>query len=173
MERFEFINLEKKLKLYGELFVKKYQSLITEGKHVASGRLRDSTDYEVDVDNGKYSLKVIVGKYMDVIDEGISNGKFPSRNSENPLMEWIRVKGIKPYNRPRKSVTRETEIRNLAYVIGRSIKSKGTIKQYGYRGSDISKRVLESVRTNMDEDFANALDKDLEILAEKLINNKK
>ena len=130
------------------------QRQIAAERMVASGKLQKSIDYKVTEDGftieSDQEYSYLLG------DDGFEGNK--SRSKDNSriqrIEDWIRKRGIRPTERLsgnrrkfKKINNRRKEMRNLAFMISRSINQKGTIKRFGYKGSNIIKKVNDRMKS--------------------------
>ena len=121
----------------GKLLVSKYKERLEGDDTVATGKLKDSFKYKMTgFDTNILGLEILAAKYAKIIDEGRKPGK---RNPGiRPIMEWMKAKGIKP-NRG----TKVKDYKEAASSIAKFIGEKGTIKRFGYKGSNYLSIVAE------------------------------
>jgi hypothetical protein len=121
----------------GKLLVSKYKERLEADDTVATGKLKDSFKYKMTgLGTNIIGFEVLAAKYAKIIDEGRKPGK---RNPGiRPIMEWMKAKGIKP-NRG----TKVKDYKEAASSIAKFIGEKGTIKRFGYKGSNYLSIVAE------------------------------
>lgn len=108
----------------------------------ASGNLLASITFRPEVLGDTMRFQLILPDYYKWVDEGRKPGKFPPIE---PILQWMKQKGIVPRNtRGKRLKTTDKSLKNLAYIIRRSIAKKGTIKRFGYRGSNFYTDVIPS-----------------------------
>lgn len=129
----EWRHLTEVLNRYGELLAVRYKSYVPE----ASGKLVQSVNYEVKVDDDTFIVGLNLEEYWYYVEKGRKAGKFPP--VEN-IMRWIKVKPVLP--RPLKNGKLPSE-KQLAYLIGRKIADEGT------QGQHIMERTVEEVNNEM------------------------
>lgn len=105
----------------------------------------ESVTLEVRIDaktkEGKY--------YWRYVDEGRSSGKRPPIQA---LEGWIKSRGIDPrvftgkIRTGKRKDTIKSEITQAAFVLSKAIGKKGTIKRFGYKGSNFVKPTIEDGR---------------------------
>ena len=121
----------------GKLLVSKYKEQMDIDGTVATGKLKDSFKYKMTgLGTNIIGFEVLAAKYAKIIDEGRKPGK---RNPGiRPIIEWMKAKGIKP-NRG----TKLKDYKEAASSISKFIGEKGTIKRFGYKGSNYLSIVAE------------------------------
>lgn len=119
----------------GKLLVSKYQERIIADDTMATGRLRDSFNYNISsLDSSKIKLDILAANYAKAIDEGRKPGKRAPGIA--PLIQWMKAKGIAPY-----SGTKAKDYKQAAIFIAASIKEKGTISRFQHKGTNFIKEV--------------------------------
>jgi len=102
------------------------------------------------------SLKLtieIIPEYARAVDEGRQAGTPPPIE---PLKQWIKRKGILKSERPVKGTKQtkkakpsfEKRLTSMAFAISKNIGKKGTIKRFGYKGSNFWSDVMNSSDMN-------------------------
>ena len=84
----------------------------------ATGNLQN-VDFDVEINNGTYTISLILQDYWKFVENGRLPGSFPNIGK---LQEWIQIKQILP--RPMANGKLPTE-KQLVYIIGNSIKENG------------------------------------------------
>lgn len=84
----------------------------------ATGNLQN-VDFDVEINNGTYTISLILQDYWKFVEKGRLPGSFPNIGQ---LQQWIQIKQILP--RPMANGKLPTE-KQLTYIIGKSIKEKG------------------------------------------------
>jgi hypothetical protein len=91
----EVDNIYKKLEEIGKKVVQEMRDIIQEGyggrPAVASGNLMRSIDYDVQVQNGVWTLVIEYADYGKFVNNGRSPGKFPPKAS---IEAWVKLKGL-------------------------------------------------------------------------------
>lgn len=122
------------------------------------------------------SLKLtieIVPEYAVVVDKGRQPNQTPP--PIEPIKSWIKRKGILKSERPTKGTKQtkkakpsfEKRLTAMAYGISKNIGKKGTMKRFGYRGSNFWSDVMNSA--DMDTEY-NKLKTDLLDVLKKEVN---
>tara|TARA_R110000851_G_scaffold277858_1_gene430968 strand:+ start:1624 stop:2064 length:441 start_codon:yes stop_codon:yes gene_type:complete len=120
------ILLKSKLQKYGERLVRE----LGNQSPVASGSLKNSFSSKVVDLGGSIELEVFGSSVFKFIEFGRKAGKQPSVSS---ITEWIKNKGIQPYQ--------GQSVKQAAYLIGRHIGEKG-IKPKRYLQDILTKTEL-------------------------------
>jgi hypothetical protein len=84
----------------------------------ATGNLQN-VDFDVEINNGTYTISLILQDYWKFVENGRLPGSFPNIGQ---LQQWIQIKQILP--RPMANGKLPTE-KQLVFMIGNSIKEKG------------------------------------------------
>lgn len=113
------------LSTWGEKYAIQARANLEAKKGVATGRLLNSINYEIETRDTIVSLHINMEDYAQFVNDGRAAGKFP------PLLEienWIKTRGITMKRKPKglKGITREREVKTLAFLIGRKIARVGT-----------------------------------------------
>ena len=143
-------NLEIALQKYARVIKEALIKDLKEKDNIASGRLQSS----IKTSAGKSSINIFAADYIGVIDQGRTAGK--KRPPISSIAEWIKDKRIQIKDLSVKNK------RDLAFVIARAIGEKGTIQDFGYKGTGILTRVIEELRPAMTSEFQEALRKDID-----------
>jgi len=163
-----FVVIPKVLDDYGRKIVAKLKENLL--KHNASGDLYDSVEYNIeDVGNGFYKFQILLLPYYKFLDEGRANGKMPP---EKPIMDWLRhpsvINRLKLNSSPvyaygkakhkgghkAVSVSKESRLKSLAFLIRRKIGKYGT-KGTGFYSSvvneDLEKKIYQDLSENISD----------------------
>ena len=151
-------NLRSELEKYGKLYQQKFKIKLSEDNTYASGNLSKSVKYKISSTDSYSELSLLADSYMEQISEGRRKGVVPSSTK---IERWLRIKGIKPDVRMEKG-SDDYKIKKLAFVIARSIASRGMIKRYGFKGTNIIDFVYNSLAEQMGNDLFQAYQLDLE-----------
>lgn len=144
-----FKNLTSVLNSFGPKLLQDYKSQLQSSKHVASGNLISSLEYEVSWSGGLVELSISLEDYWKYLEYGRRPGKFPPPNK---ILEWIKVKPIAP--RPMKNGKLPTQ-EQLAFLIGRKIAEKGI------QGTNDLEQAENNLWNQFEREMDEALDKDL------------
>lgn len=133
--------LEQVFEVWGQEFIKAYQSYLQQEKLMASRDLYQGAGFKITVKGDNIiRFTLFAPNHLKYVDKGRAPGKRPPIK---PIMEWIAHKGIpvrKSNAQSGKSVLEAA--RGLAISISWAIAKKGTIKRYGYKGADIIDNIL-------------------------------
>ena len=140
----------------------------------ASGKTADSVSYKVAKERGEEKIGLRFysegKKPKHGIVDLINTGQAPSSKRLPPktdIQQWIQSKGItlRYVNKKGKLVSsdnNEKNIKRASYLIARSIRRKGAIKRFGYKGSNVYVTLFGPEQAKMTEDFSKAFQLDLE-----------
>ncbi len=160
----EGTNLKASLKEVGKLIKGKLKSGAKEDGFNATGNLDKSFRYRV-IEN---ELHLFGEEYANALSKGISTGgggdKAEFEKMQLNIIEWAKIKGIRPQIRDKKGrFTKVTDRtwKSLGYVLARSIRRKGISKRFGYKGSGFMQTVKEQIRTEIKEILSEGFKKDI------------
>lgn len=145
----------------GKLLVSKYKEQLEADDTIATGNLRDSFRYKITgFDTNILDLELLAAKYAKAIDEGREPGS--RKPGIRPIVEWMKAKGIKP-NRG----TTAKDYKSAAGSIANFIGEKGTIKRFGYKGTNYLSIVagqygnpgVSTILQAYEQDLRNEIDK--------------
>ena len=138
------------------------------------GKTADSVSYKVAKERGEEKIGLRFysegKKPKHGIVDLINTGQAPSSKKLPPktdIQQWIQSKGItlRHVNKKGKLVSSENNEKNIkraSYLIARSIRRKGAIKRFGYKGSNVYVTLFGPEQAKMTEDFSKAFQLDLE-----------
>lgn len=148
----------------------------------ASGELRDSIKAELTKDGFTISSDA-VNAYL-LGDKGYKPKRASSREEKKKkldrIKQWMKSKGIRPYTKLSSGGVKFKKLKNpekqydqAAFFINRSMNRKGSIKRYGYKGSNILKTVQEMQNSKATEEITLAMKEDIVqgIKADLTLNN--
>jgi len=160
-------NLKSSLKEVGKLIKGKLKAGASKDGFKASGKLDKSFRYRVI----KNELHLFGEEYANALSKGISTGgsgdKAGFEKLQRNIIEWAKIKGIRPQIRDKKGrFTKVTDRtwKSLGYVLARSVRRKGISKRFGYKGSGFVQTVKEQTQKEIVEILSAGFKKD--ILAE-------
>ena len=111
----------------------------------ATRTLTSSVDYDtIQSANEVYKLKFLMADYWEDVENGQPKGTVVSVDD---LMTWITYKPIRV--RISKKQSKQSVLakrKSMAIAISKSIKKKGTIKRFGYKGSNFLSEVIDDER---------------------------
>src|SRR3990167_1916583 len=163
---------------FGETTIKLLTDSIEQNKETATRKLRQSVDFHVKILGSEFVWTLVMEDYWRWVEAGREAGKMPPIE---PLIKWLRFKGIKAdlskrRNRLIKStkdkaakktlkrMSQEKAQRGLAWAIAKSIAKKGTIKRFGYEGSEFYSKVMTpDYLADFRNDLQKALKRDVQI----------
>ena len=158
---------------YGKKYTKNLRDEVVRKKAVATKDTLNSINYKVKSE----SLTITFAKSLNIHSEGIRSNRIPSSTE---ILVWMRAKNIRPIEgHTRKAGLAEgrskfakggSDSRNMkasAFAIARAIGRNGTIKRFGYQGSDIVDTVL-GYRSSVTKSFKKDLKEELK---DNLFNN--
>lgn len=141
----------------------------------ASGKTADSVSYKVAKVRGEEKIGLNFysegKKPKHGIVDLINTGQAPSATKQiappEDIERWIKNKGfyLRSVNKKGKLVSPENNEKNIkraSYLIARSIRRKGAIKRFGYKGSNVYVTLFGPEQAKMTEDFSKAFQLDLE-----------
>lgn len=149
---------------YGRKAVAALQNVVSSDRTNASGDTLRSIQYKI----SGGSIIVEFDPSINIVDEGLNPQNVSERGAEG-IVRWMKAKGLRP--RFAKGTVTERDYKASAFLIARAIKAKGTIKRFGYRGSNILS-VFDDNSTFMN-DLSDDIDLYLEGRIEKMFNEMK
>lgn len=184
-------NTEKYLRHFAEGIIRKGKKILKAKKKDVSGKLLDSLRYRLHAqEGGGYKLFFKSTDYGEFVDKGVSGTKvrrmyttitgtkkkspFSYTNKQPPtsvLDQWIIRKGLVPRTKTGQFKPRTPEKvgfkKSLAFLIARSIKSKG-LKGTNFYSDPLSKAFTTSTKDNFAVQFLSAWKKDIILYFENL-----
>ena len=119
-ELIKWTNLQKVLGEYGEALRNEYQDNLIRDNKIASGKLLNSIEYEVQYDERSIWLQLKMEDYYKWVENGRAPGRFPPPDK---ILEWIRIKPIIPDDRT--GTGKLPTEKQLSFLIGRKIAEQG------------------------------------------------
>ena len=165
-------NLERYLESFGKYVVKQARTNLTKGKKNVSKELYNSISFEVETEsNGDFTVQFMMDYYGKFVDKGVSGNKkkrtykdWQGKTVSTPykyttkqppssvLTKWIKMRGIKGRDsKTGRFITNKT----LAFLIGRSIKTKGI------QGISFFQRPLQLAMKSFPKEFGAELKQDI------------
>ena len=148
------------LERMGSEALQRLRTNINKDRTRASGALHDSMYYKI----VKTRIDIYMANYAKAIDEGTNPraGK-PSSYFVGKIKKWMQSKGLTGKVRNKSG---KVDINKSARAIAESIYERGTIKRFGYKGSNFIDRAVNNIENEFDEDiltaFSSEIDKELE-----------
>ena len=169
-------NLAAELNKIAEEFKVRLQRGAKLDKTVATGKFANSFKVKVKDDSIEISSDAEYAEY-------VINGALPSNSNagwekkKQGIESWIRAKGIRPYRQlksgykfAKTSTIKDSAYKSAVFAIMKSIADRGTIKRFGYKGSDLFERVYDEIRDKIGVGITEAYSEDLKIELRKIIN---
>ena len=169
-------NLAAELNKIAEEFKVRLQRGAKLDKTVATGKFANSFKVKVKDDSIEISSDAEYAEY-------VINGALPSNSNagwekkKQGIESWIRAKGIRPYRQlksgykfAKTSTIKDSAYKSAVFAIMKSIADRGTIKRFGYKGSNLFERVYDEIRDKIGLGITEAYSEDLKIELRKIIN---
>jgi hypothetical protein len=169
-------NLAEELNKIAEEFKVRLQRGARLDKTVATGKFANSFKVKVKDDSIEISSDVEYAEY-------VINGTLPSNSNagweqkKQGIESWIKAKGISPYRQlksgykfAKTSTIKDSAYKSAVFAIMKSIADRGTIKRFGYKGSNLFERVYDEIRDKIGVGIKEAYSEDLKIELRKIIN---
>jgi hypothetical protein len=148
------------LEKMGSEAIKRLRANINKDNTRASNALHDSMYYKI----VKTTIDIYMARYAKSVDEGLNprQGK-PSSYFVRKIKGWMQSKGIRGRLKNRSG---KEDINKSARAIAEAIYERGTIKRFGYKGSNFIDRAINNIENEFDNDiltaFSSEIDKELE-----------
>jgi uncharacterized short protein YbdD (DUF466 family) len=169
------MSLEKILDKFAATFKEDLQAELLKKKVETNAgqdsRLGASIRYFYKTKAGSISLLVAMNDYWEYVDKGRGTGKMPPIA---PIEAYLKKKGIRLIKKEgvKKPLSREKQIKQVAFAIAKTISKKGTIKRFGHKGANFYHPVLNDGRLiKLKQDILKETKKDLEIIIRDVNNN--
>lgn len=153
----EFANTEKVLNQYAQRLIAQYRDNLTADNSIAGGALYNNITYKVNAGVQSFEVVITLEDYWKYVENGRRAGaKMPPIDA---IAKWIEVKPIIPRMDSRGRVP---SVRQLAYLIARSISIKGIPAKNGFQ------KAYDSLLDELYRELRNALVDDIKpyLLAE-------
>lgn len=154
-----YINTRQMLNTVGHLLVQKTKAQLRIDGTVATKKLLNSISYSLSFGQNDHKLMIWADRKMGYVDKGRKAGRTPAVST---ILKWAEAKGIKPRSSDGRYLPNTKK--NRAYMaknIARAIGEKGTIKRFGYKGSDVIDFVLQNNRETINRELVQFYQKDL------------
>jgi len=169
-------NLVAELNKIAEEFKVRLQRGARLDKTVATGKFANSFDAKVKDDSIEITSDVSYAKY--VVDGALpSNSNIGWEKKKKSIESWIKAKGIRPYRQlksgykfAKTSTLKDSAYKSAVFAIMKSIADRGTIKRFGYKGSNLFERVYKEIKDKIGVEITEAYAEDLRIELRKIIN---
>ena len=169
-------NLVAELNKIAEEFKVRLQRGARIDKTVATGKFANSFDAKVKEDSIEITSNVGYAKY--VVDGTLpSNSSVGWEKKKKSIESWIKAKGIRPYRKlksgykfAKTSTLKDSAYKSAVFAIMRSTSERGTIKRFGYKGSNLFERVYKEIEDKIGVDITEAYAEDLRTELRKIIN---
>ena len=106
-----------------------------------------------------------------------SNSNVGWEKKKKSIESWIKAKGIRPYRKlksgykfAKTSTLKDSAYKSAVFAIMKSIADRGTIKRFGYKGSNLFERVYKEIEDKIGIEITEAYSEDLRIELRKIIN---
>ena len=169
-------NLAEELNKIAEEFKVRLQRGARLDKTVATGKFANSFKVKVKDDSIEISSDAEYAEY-------VINGTLPSNSNagweqkKKGIESWIKAKGIRPYRKlksgyqfAKTSTIKDSAYKSAVFAIMKTIADRGTIKRFGYKGSNLFERVYDEIRDKIGVGITEAYSEDLKIELRKIIN---
>jgi len=155
------------LKRLGDQVVDRLQQQLQKDGTMASGNLSASIKRKA-VGN---ALTITMDGYGGAIDEGIRKGGRPANGYR--IKEWLKVRNVqlKDYKTQRYIERTESNYNKIAFLVSRSIASRGIIERLGYKGSNFIDRAINNTLDEFDDTILEAFNKELTKEFDKIKTN--
>ena len=169
-------NLAAELNKIAEEFKVRLQRGARLDKTVATGKFANSFKVKVEDDSIEITSDAEYAKY--VVDGTLpSNSNAGWEKKKRNIESWIKAKGIRPYRKlksgykfAKTSTLKNSAYKSAVFAIMKSTADKGTIKRFGYKGSNLFERVYDEIRDKIGVGITEAYSEDLKIELRKIIN---
>ncbi len=162
--------LKEALSKLSKEYQEKIQRQIVIEKLKSSGNLKESIKVQLN-DDGFSITSDAINAYL-LGNKGYRPKSKGGRDEKKEKLEriktWMKSKGIRPYSKLSSGGTKFRKLKNedkqynqAAFFINRSMNRNGSIKRYGYKGSDIVKRVDDMQKTKTMNDLTLAFKEDV------------
>lgn len=151
MELLKLDNLERVLKEYAVEVRNLYQDKLILNDRLASGDLLNSCEAYVEANGTTYEVKMTLANYWRYVEMDTE----PHWPNVQDLMRWVEMKPVIPRSDEMRRLPRPTQIKQLAYLIGRKIAVFGT------EGTPVLTESVEEMNAKYKEKMREALAMDV------------
>jgi hypothetical protein len=169
-------NLVAELNKIAEEFKVRLQRGARLDKTVATGKFANSFNVKVKDDSIEITSDA---SYAGAVIEGASPARSTQgwESKKRSIESWIKAKGIRPYRKlksgykfAKTSTLKNSAYKSAVFAIMQSTSQRGTIKRFGYKGSNLFERVYKEIEGKIGADITEAYSEDLKIELRKVIN---
>lgn len=157
-----WVHLHKALADWGDKIVQNIKKEMRIDKTVASRRTINSIEAKQEKETIAIYAEEAKGTDMSIlefIDKGRGRGTPPPHET---IAEWMKAKGVRPKRNNKFVKSTPTNIKRSAMGIAQSIGRKGTIKRFGYMGSDVLNQAVNPIAERMTIELLEAYSRDVE-----------
>lgn len=163
MEEAEVIKIVSRiLREWAEKYTIEARENLISKKGKATGRLLESINYDLETRDTIVSVHINMEDYAKFVNDGRGPGKYPPLKE---IEDWIKVRGISMKKKPAKGITRDREVKTLAFLIGRKISIFGTkAKKFipTVRTSELRERIVKELKLYLTVDLVTEVKKIVE-----------
>ena len=145
-----------KIKSFTTGIVDEFRKVLEDEGINASSTLSKTADVEVEYDGVKIIISLLLEPYWRYVEYGRKPGKMPPIDS---IRDWIKVKPVIPDSKN----GRVPSTNQLAYMIARKLGREGTPAKHIINKTvytDTTERIMEAIRSEITEQFKQALFED-------------
>ena len=156
--QFQKATLEK----YADLVRDSIKKQIKEKKLYATGNLYRSVSEHLFESTNELGFDIKSAKYFTQVDEGRKKGRFVSNSK---IKQWLLAKNITSELYPSKSID------EFAALISKTIKEKGTIKRFGYKGAGILDEIIGNFSSDFFDEMIESFADDMDLTVAELLKD--
>jgi hypothetical protein len=164
--------LKENLKEIGEFLVIELSKELKAQGHIATGKLKDSIEYEIAGLKGELELAISYLEYGAVVERGVSASRIPYGGGKGSvskyiqgLMSWIRFKKL--------TSGLAKDVKSFAFAIAKTHKKDGMPSKGSYKFSNNGRRKFWQLTTINDnaQKIENLLSKDIDVSIQATLND--
>lgn len=166
----KYIHTRQALNTAGKLLEGKLKRQLKIDGTVATKKLLNSISYSLSFGEDTNKLLIWANKSIAYVDRGRKEGKAPAIST---ILKWAEAKGLRPRGSNGSFI--ENNKRNrywMARNIAKSIGEHGTIKRFGYAGSNILDFVMKQNKPTVQKSVMDAFQRDLHDFVQYELANK-